>query len=118
MNCPQCGTAAGEKHKETCTFIEDLLDRVKPQSVDELKERIMVLERERAKLLTDWGKLKDDTLKIVAIMDSMKIEFSKIAIQRDEWRQLAARYRTMVNTHHSLQGKQNATDHGTASSPT
>lgn len=115
MTCPACGATDGDMHLPGCEAVAELLDPM--VKITRLERQVATLTVEKEKLLTAWGKMKEDTMKVVLMIDSMKIEFSKLAIQRDEWRQIAAKYRTMVSTHPLSQGEDDASHDRTAGRP-
>ena len=89
------------------------------KTIAKLHAEIEGLKTEKAKLLKLWEANMDTGRRVLALMDALKSEYATIASQRDQWRQVAARYRTMLDTPPPIpvpQGDPNAIDDRTVDS--
>lgn len=95
---------------ETPPQVEDLTN---------IKAQLESMTVERDRLLDAWGVSKDIASKITSLLDQMKLEFAKLAVQRDAWRRIASDYRTMAKTETPLtsQGASDAVDPRPVDSP-
>jgi serine phosphatase RsbU (regulator of sigma subunit) len=82
-----------------------------PSEVEKLEAQLHTMTVERNKLLDAWGAAHDTATKITSLLELMKLEFAKLQVQRDQWRQIAHDYRTMTQPKPlTSQGERDAVD--------